>query len=230
MDPALRAGQVFDAAPQSAQMQHARRFPEVLAHFVAQSRKEKQFAAMAGFAGQLQQIRFDHVRPDGSFLRRERMDAETAQDGFEHAGEFAHGDGEPSKVVFEVVKDGACGVLDEVRIEIVAVFAGQFDRDHFGGDRDAFAVEHLEEQTIRAKGYHCFASSFLTSSTKSVASWNRRYTLAYRTYATSSISRRPSMTSLPMASPGTSRSYRFVISSMIFSTRSSMTFGLIGRF
>src|SRR5512139_1129098 len=132
--------------------------------------------------------------------------------------------------MLEIMEDSLGGMTDKLRVEQGRCVARQLHRHHVRRVRNAFARRHFEEQAIRGKRNHCFPSSFFTSCTKSVASWKRRYTLAKRTYATSSVTRRLSMTSLPITSAGTSRSYLSVTSLTIFSIRSSMTLGLIGRF
>src|SRR5258706_8240418 len=132
--------------------------------------------------------------------------------------------------MFEVMENRIGGMPNKLRVEQFHGLAHQLHGKHFNRNWHAFTISHPKQQTIRSKCDHCFPPIFLTSWTKSVASWNRRYTLANRTYATSSIRRNPSITSLPMTSPGTSRSYLSVTSFTISSTRFSMTFGLIGRF
>src|SRR5579872_7176299 len=94
-------------------------------------------------------------------------------------------------------------VLDEIGVEQRSGVAHDLHRDHLRRIGNVLARGGVKNQTILGQQDHgSLLSSFLTSCTKSVASWNRRYTLANRTYATSSIPRKPSITRSPMTDPG----------------------------
>src|SRR6185437_5736980 len=164
-----------------------------MAQLIAQPREEKQLKAFARFACEQTKIRFQHapfrlsdnillawkiIHVFPVLLVRLGLQTKTAQYLFQRAGKFPNGHRHAFEIVLEIVEHGAGGVLEKFRVELADPVTAQLNGNHFGRKRDAFAVTGLEQQAIECERDHCLASSFLTSCTKSVASWNRRYTLA----------------------------------------------------
>ena len=172
---------MLDAVSQTGEADEAWRLAELFAQFRAEQQEESQFEALARFAGQSAEIGF----PDGprgfEFRRGFDAQAEPAQHTCQRIGEFADRDGGPTHFDFEIVKDGARGIADEFGVEQAGLLADQLDGHQFGGAGDRFAASHFKQQTIRVHSDHGCSSSLRTAWTKSVASWNRRYTLANRT-------------------------------------------------
>src|SRR5262245_46836 len=87
--PAPRPGELLNAGAQSFKPDEVRRAIELLPQFVAQARKEGKFEAMAGFPGQLVQVRL----ADSAFQKgaaRIEMDPKPAQHRRQAPREFLH--------------------------------------------------------------------------------------------------------------------------------------------
>ena len=124
--------------------------------------------------GQATQIILQHARLGRGWSGKPRGDSEAAQHFLQRPRELPDGHGLPAQFVFEVVEDSLGGMPDELRIEQLCGVARQFHPDHIRRIRDAFTGRQFKEQTIGGQRDHCLPSSFLTSCTKSVASWKRR--------------------------------------------------------
>src|SRR5450432_645351 len=91
--PALRAGELLDAAAQSAKAQDARRLLQLHPQFTAQPRKEEKFKAVGGFARDEAEISFENLFRERRRFVGVKGEAKIAQNFFERDGEFADGDG-----------------------------------------------------------------------------------------------------------------------------------------
>src|SRR5208282_371975 len=153
--PASRAGELLDAAAQSAKAQNARRLAELGAKFVAQAREKEKFEAVGGFAREQAKVGFDNF-PRAAFQRAGADDkAKLAQNFFQCAGKFADGDRFAFQFGFEIVEDGRGGVAQHFRVEQTLGVAGEFDGNHFHRAWDAFAAGKLEDQAAGLERDHC---------------------------------------------------------------------------
>ena len=178
--PALGAGETFGAVAQTAKTEYARGLAELGTEFIAEPLEEKELEGVGGIPGDGAEIGFEGLRARFPLVGKEG-EAEALHGFFEGDGKFADGDRFAFKIHLEIMENGGGGVMQHFgRDEAVAV-ADDLDTDHFGGAGDALTVGELENEAIGLEGDHLVASSFLTSCTKSVASSNRRYTLAKRT-------------------------------------------------
>lgn len=172
--PAAGGGDLFDAGSEALESEDGGVAFELEVHLVAKALEEGQLEASSGLGGQLAQVGDSDGAWGWGILFGLDLEAEVAEDAGQGGREFGDGDSIAVQFAFEVVEDGAGGLVEDVRVEGGGGFAHEFDGDLLGRAGDGISLGRFEEEAIGMEPDHEPASSFWTSWTKSVASWNRR--------------------------------------------------------